>query len=465
MYSAVYTHLTNWSKTGRSPCYVYRPRDIDGIAAGLGEARARNLSVIPHGAGHSYTDAAWNTNGLVLDLAAMRRVIDWDPEQGIMRVEPGVTLRDMLHLAWKDGWWPFATPSTPDVTAGGCVAMNVMGKNAWRCGAFGDHLLAMEVLLASGEVVSLAPGPDGELFNALVGSLGLLGVVVSVTVQLQRLPSGQLEVERQNAATLDEIFTHWAELRQRSDFIEAWIDGFAVGQQLGRGQISSARISSAATAGSRRFPAWEHRASVDQLQSTLVSRAGPLFRPAFLPSVPLANRARYLAGQRRGTSRVRSSLPAFTYYPPAAFAGYHTMLPRGVETFQAFVPAAPARDAFEAVLRYSQEQDCFPIWCIIKEHRQDASLLSYQVDGFSLELNYPRTGRTQATLEPTLRAMIEMIIEAGGRFYPAKDHFQSREQYRRSMGDGVVDRFLELKARYDPEALWQSDLFARLFAR
>ncbi|HEU5369749.1 MAG TPA: hypothetical protein VFU69_14850, partial [Ktedonobacterales bacterium] len=98
-----------------------------------------------------------------------------------------------------------------------------------------------------------------------------------------------------------------------------------------------------------------------------------------------------------------------------------------------------------------------------KQHRRDSFLLSYQVDGFSLELNYQRTRQTAQVLERTLRQMIALVIEAGGRFYLAKDHFLTPAQYRQSVGDAAVDTFLRLKQRYDPEMLLQSDLFRRVF--
>ena len=59
--------------------------------------------------------------------------------------------------------------------------------------------------------------------------------------------------------------------------------------------------------------------------------------------------------------------------------------------------------------------------------------------------------------------MTAIVIEAGGRFYLAKDHFMTSAQYRQSIGDTAVESFLRLKQHYDPETLLQSDLFRRLF--
>src|SRR5260370_27531501 len=176
--------MLKWSMTERSACYILKARDIDGIKHALTTARTWGLSVIPHGTGHSYTDAALNSNGVIIDVTGMRRILSWDPKQGIIQVEPGVTLRDIVHVALADRWWPPVTPSTADATIGGCVAMNVNGKNAWKCGSFGEHLRSITVLLATGQMLTLSPESDPQLFQAFVGSSGLLGSIPSITRQV-----------------------------------------------------------------------------------------------------------------------------------------------------------------------------------------------------------------------------------------------------------------------------------------
>jgi FAD/FMN-containing dehydrogenase len=399
----------------------------------------------------------------VLDLNSMTRILSWDPVQGVIETEPGVTLQQMLELVWMDGWWPFATPSTPVVTIGGCAAMNINGKNARSSGVFGEHLLSIEVLLAGGDLETLTPDRDPELFHAVVGGLGLLGTITKVTLRLRRTPSGHVLVTKRSAASLAEVFEILAEQHPKNDFIEAWLDGFAVGTALGRGEVTTAVFCEAEPRVVR--PPLKPGV-VDRLAEATVRGAAGLFQPLFVPSLPLANRARYWWGRRRNGRRqkpVRQSLLAYTYYSPAAFAGYHRVLPEGFETFQAFLPAAGAQETILDLLRYSQLQGCLPIWCIIKAHRLDPFLLSYQVDGFSLELYYPRDGRTGPILEKMLCVMIEIALSAGARFYLAKDHLLTAAQYRRSLGDATLEEFLRIKRRLDPEQVWQSDLYRRLF--
>lgn len=450
-FSRKQAQLTNWSKSEYSPCTLYQASSVAEIAKALAAARAECRTVIPHGAGHSYTDAALNTGGMVIDVTSMRRILSWNAERGIMCVEPGVTLRDMVQLAWRDGWWPYVSPSTPQVTIGGCTAMNVNGRNAWKCGPFGAHVLALDV-------IALTPEEDVQLFHAFVGSLGLLGILISITVQLERITSGFVTVRKRSASSLAGIFTIFGEEGRQSDFIEAWLDGSVRGQQLGRGTVTSASMDRPENAARSSFP----MALVnDRLKIPFIKLAADLGRRVLIPGVQAANCLNYhwentMAGRRR-------ALYPYTYWPSAVLAGYDAMFPEGVETFQTFIPTQQANEIFEHLLRYSQRQGCIPVWCILKQHRRDPFLLSYQVDGFSLELNYPRTRQTALKLKQVLQDMNAATLEAGGKFYLAKDHFLTNAQYCQSVGDEVVDAFLHLKKHYDPETLLQSDLFRRIF--
>lgn len=450
-------YVMNWSMTERSPCHIFKARDSADVRRALAVAREQGLTVIAHGAGHSYTDAALNTNGIIIDVTAMRRILSWDAKHGIMQVEPGATLRDVVRVALPDRWWPPVAPSTADATIGGCVAMNVNGKNAWKCGSFGEHILSLTVLLANGQEMTLAPESDPDLFQAFVGSAGLLGVITSITLQFQRIPSGNVDVFTRPAASFGEILTIFQE-EQAADFLEAWVDGFARGRSLGRGFVTATRYSDTNNQ--------EVQASFlpDRIKEELARGAGMLGRPAVKGGARVVNSMAYRWSRWRNRKVLQQrSLLDSTFYAPAMFTWYRTLLPHGTETFQAFVPRERAGAIFEEIMRRSQESRFFPLWCVIKQHRHDPFLLSYQVDGFSLELNYQVVPQTVHRLHLMLWELMEIVIAAGGRFYLAKDSLLTGALYRRSMGDASVDAFLHLKQLHDPDMLFQSDLFRRVF--
>ena len=458
--SAVRAELTNWSMTERSLCAIYTPRDSTELMEALSEAQTQGLSVIPHGAGHSYTDAALNTGGAVIDMTGMRRILAWNPEQGIMQVEPGVSLRDVIRVALPNGWWPPVTPSTAEATIGGCVAMNITGRNARKCGSFGEHVLSLRVLLVSGQELDISAASAADLFYAVVGSAGLLGIITAITLQLQRISAGYVESVMRPATTLSEVFSIFQE-EQAADLLEALLDGFAGGAQLGRGIVTRTSYSDVADRASLRFPVSR---LPDQLTVRLARYVGTLCRPAVKSGMRVANRAAYEWSRRWSQEKSRRR-PLFesAFFPLAALAGYRAILPRGMVSLQAFVPRPHAEALFTEILRRSQALGFPPLWSVVKEHRPDPFLLSYQLDGFSLETYYQIVPQRLPLLQKMVRKLMELVIAAGGRFYLAKDGLLTPALYRASMGEATVDAFLQLKRRYDPDLLLQSDLFHRVF--
>jgi FAD/FMN-containing dehydrogenase len=91
---------------------VLRPTTSEQIADAFADARARGGSIALRGAGCSYGDAATNTNGHVLDLSNMNRVLSFDPATGVAVVEPGATVRDLWQRAIVHAYWPRVVSGT-----------------------------------------------------------------------------------------------------------------------------------------------------------------------------------------------------------------------------------------------------------------------------------------------------------------------------------------------------------------
>jgi decaprenylphospho-beta-D-ribofuranose 2-oxidase len=247
--------------------------------------------------------------------------------------------------------------------------------------------------------------------------------------------------------------------------LEAWVNGFASGNQLGRGIVTSIQLSDENEYASLQFPV---SSMPGQLEMNLARCAGALCRPAVQGGIRIANRLIYRwHAQHDQTVTRRHSLFRSTFYPPAAFAAYQAALPGGIESFHAFVPACHAEEIFTEIIRRSQANSFMPLLCIVKRHRPDPFLLSYQIDGFSLETYYshvsPIVPQTAQKLRKMLWELMHLVIATGGRFYLAKDGLLTHALFRQSIGDAAVDAFLALKQQHDPGTLFQSDLFRRVF--
>ena len=145
-----FLRFENFGHSLSAPSYCYRPTGVEEIAKLFKFAREAGLSVTLRGAGKSYNDAALNGGGIVLDLQRMNKILDWDPSSGLVRLEPGVTLQQLWQKVLPDGWWPPVVSGTMTTTLGGCLGSNIHGKNNFRAGPIGEHVVEFTALLPSG---------------------------------------------------------------------------------------------------------------------------------------------------------------------------------------------------------------------------------------------------------------------------------------------------------------------------
>src|SRR5829696_7375734 len=166
---------SNWSR-GQScaPAEHLRP----GTSAEVAGAVARGRAVRVAGAGHSFSGAV-PTDGTLLTLERLGRVLDVDRSSGLVRAEAGIGLRRLARELHAHG---LALPNLGDIDAqslAGALATGTHGTGG-RLGNLSTAVTAMELVLADGGERVVADGD--ELAAARVG-LGALGVVVAVTLR------------------------------------------------------------------------------------------------------------------------------------------------------------------------------------------------------------------------------------------------------------------------------------------
>ena len=98
---------------------------------------------------------------------------------------------------------------------------------------------------------------------------------------------------------------------------------------------------------------------------------------------------------------------------------------------------------------------------MLKRHRPDGFLLSHAVDGFSMAMDFA-VPRRVAALQQMTKELDRIVLDAGGRFYLAKDSSLSPPDAARYLGAETLARFRALKARCDPHEVLQTELYRRV---
>ncbi len=172
------------------PSVVVFPRSTREVVDAVRIARDHGMAVVARGAGTGLTGGAVATGPSVLVvLTGMNEVDEVNVEDRTVWVGPGVVNQDLSSHTAQFGLHFAPDPSSQSVcTIGGNIANNSGGPHCLSEGSTVNHVLALEVVMADGEIVVLGgPGPDPiglDLRGVMVGSEGTMGIVTRALVKL-----------------------------------------------------------------------------------------------------------------------------------------------------------------------------------------------------------------------------------------------------------------------------------------
>jgi glycolate oxidase subunit GlcD len=176
------------------PGAVVIPGSRDELIGVVGALARRGVPFVPRGAGTGLSGGALaEADAVVISLTRLDRIVAVDPPNRRAVVEPGVVNVRLSRAVAPYGLHYAPDPSSQTAcTIGGNVAENAGGPHCLKYGVTTNHILALEVVLPSGEVVQLGAaggdpwGPD--LVGLFVGSEGTFGIASRITVRLVPLP-------------------------------------------------------------------------------------------------------------------------------------------------------------------------------------------------------------------------------------------------------------------------------------
>ena len=127
--------------------------------------------------------------GVVLCTRRMNRILEYDMDNLVVRIQPGVLLKDLAADALTHGLMYPPDPGEKTATVGGNISTNAGGMRAVKYGVTRDYVLALTVVLADGRIVELGKSvcktsSGYSLLHLMIGSEGTLGIITEMTMKL-----------------------------------------------------------------------------------------------------------------------------------------------------------------------------------------------------------------------------------------------------------------------------------------
>ena len=219
--------LSGWGRYPRVDCRLLRPRALKEL-----QDAVANGPLIARGLGRAYGDSALNQNSTI-DMSGFNRMLDFEPQSGVLTTEAGVSLAEIIEVFLPRGWFPSVTPGTKFVTVGGAIAADVHGKNHHKDGSFRNCVEWLDVLGADGEIRRCSTTENNEMFAYTIGGMGLTGIILRAAIRLHQVETAWIRQETRPATNLRQALAAF-EATNDWTYSVAWIDCLSRGDQLGR---------------------------------------------------------------------------------------------------------------------------------------------------------------------------------------------------------------------------------------
>ncbi len=390
--------------------------------------------IIPFGNGRSYGDSALAET--ILDIKGLSYFLGFDDKTGLLHVQGGVLLRDILDVFVPKGWFLAITPGTKLITVGGAIASDVHGKNHHKDGCFSESVDMMHLMLPDGEIVHCSRKENRDLFLATCGGMGLTGVIVDAKIKLKKIPSAKIKQTTTKTANLNETFEAFEQYSD-SPYSVAWIDCLAGKKNSGRSLLVSGDFLEGETLD---YSAPKQKSMPVDLPSFWLNRY----------SVKAFNQFYYHKVRKSHSVHVVGIDPFF--YPLDVIGKWNRIYGKsGFTQYQFILPKEASYEGLKKILTEIGISGKGSFLAVLKLYGpQNKNWLSFPLEGYSLALDF----KIDRDVFNLLDRLDHIVIDYGGRIYLTKDARVSKVIFEKGYPD--ISKFRALRKQYRMDTKFQS---------
>jgi len=285
---------------------------------------------------------------------------------------------------------------------GGAIASDVHGKNHHVAGTFGQHVVSITMMLGDGAIVSTSSTELPDLFHATCGGMGLVGVILTASIQLIAVKSAYINQRTIKAGSIEEACEAF-ETNSSSTYSVAWIDCLSTGKHLGRSVLMVG----------------EHSDSGGLDLAIKAPISIPIHTPAALLN-SMTMRAFNGAYWAKASDSKTQTIPLLPYFYPLDAMGEWNKLygKAGFVQYQFVLPKADGVANMHKVLTQIAQSGAGSFLAVLKQFGPaNQNLLSFPIEGYTLALDF----KVSPSIIDFLHRLDDLVADMGGRVYLTKD--------------------------------------------
>ena len=224
------TNISGWSGYPIQEARVVYPKNIEQI---LEEIKKSDL--IARGNGRSYGDSSINKKNTI-NMKYFNHIISFDDNSGVLEVESGILLEDIINTFLPKGWFPYVTPGSKFVTIGGLIAADVHGKNHHKDGSFRNFVEWFELINSKGQIIKCSRNENKDMFEWTIGGMGLTGIIIRAAIKLRPIETCWIKQKTLVANNIDQTLEIF-EKNMDATYSVAWINSTNSHNNIGQSLI------------------------------------------------------------------------------------------------------------------------------------------------------------------------------------------------------------------------------------
>jgi len=380
---------------------------------------------ISYGNGRSYGDSALSSN--ILYCKPHNYFLDFDEKNGVLHLQSGVMLSEIIETFVPQGWFLKVTSGTKLITIGGAIASDIHGKNHHKEGCFSQCVEEFTLALPDGEIKTVKNGD--ELFYATCGGMGLTGIIVDAKIKLKKINSkyiNQITIKTKNLKETFEAFEKYKDM----PYSVAWIDCLATNNNIGKCLLMVGDFA--------------NDGKIDYKPKKRLNI--PFDFPTFALNNLSVKAFNYLYyNKAKDTeSKQKVDIDSF-FYPLDSIRNWNRIYGKnGFTQYQFILPFENSYEGLQEILTTISNSGKGSFLAVLKLYGEaNDNYLSFPLHGYSLALDF----KIEDGLFELLNELDKIVLKYNGRIYLTKDVRVSKETFEK--GYPKIEKFRELRKKYN----------------